>query len=103
MHDIVTLISYTSRTDLWHRHWTSNKRVSVSFGFNNVEERNSPKSLFWLNEAIMQIQNTSENGISRLQDCHHRILKGETIKVLSEDAFKTEKIWILDWHKQKVS
>ena len=51
----------------------------------------------------MQIQNTSENGISHLQDCHHGILKEETIKVLSEDASKTEKSWILDWHKQKVS
>ena len=51
----------------------------------------------------MQIQNTSENGISHLQDCHHGILKGETIKVLSEDASKIEKSWILDWHKQKVS
>jgi len=48
----------------------------------------------------MQIPKTSENGMSRLQDCHHGILKGET-KFLSEDAFKTEKIWILDWHKQK--
>ena len=65
MHDIVTLISYTSRTDIWHRHFirlhiASNNRwassaissaiYSVSFGFNNVEERNSGNVLACLKD-----------------------------------------------------
>ena len=55
-----------------------------------MEEKNSRNLNFGPHDAIMQMWNTCANSISRLYDCQHRILT-ETIKVLTKDAFLTEK------------
>ena len=62
----------------------------IPFGFNNMEEKNSRNLNFGPDDAIMQMSNSCANSISRLYDCQHRILT-ETIKVLTKDAFLTEK------------